>query len=879
MQDASTASMPLRLDGEQVARLGKLLDHALELPPAALEPWLAELARTEPGQATRLREMLAAREQPGFAGFTPASHGVDGVRRQHVPGDRLGAYELMRPLGRGGMAEVWLARRADGAFEREVALKIPLLGHMAEGTSERFSRECRILATLETPGIARLYDAGVDDDVPYIAMEYVPGEHINKWCDSRALDAPARIALFLQVLEAVGKAHAQNVIHRDLKPSNILVNTQGEVRLLDFGVARLLMTETNGDSLTRTYGRALTPEYASPEMLRGDPIDMRTDIYSAGVVLFQLLTGARPGARTTASTQAHANLPVALREVLQKALSASQEDRYPDAAAFAAALRPHALPPRRRQHWWLAAAALVLLGAGIWYFQGRFATSVVAPAAAVATPALAVLPFTDLSQARDQEYLADGLAEEILNQLAQVESLRLMARTSSFSFKGSSEDSRAIGRQLGVTHLLQGSVRKDGDQLRISTQLINASDGTQLWSKTYAREFKDVLAVQDEISRDVATALSIKLDVGALTRVAGGTTNIQAYEKFLQARAELAKENPGSWRTAQGLFREAAELDPGFGAAQMGLVRTLDGSVRSTSPSDPATMEIADILARSARATPDAPWVLNLQANYQLAHHRWAQVDATVQAIFRTPYGSRREIDPFGTYPAIYLKWLWLFNVGRVAESLRINEEWAQDDPLGSWASTNVLYQLPYAGRDAEMPAEYARNRKLTGGKTSYYTEWSMLFHLLREANPNPAQISAQLTRLNATANGNGTPDTLDVAVLGNLGDPQALRATLRGALAAPQHNHSLGYIAAYADAFGDRDLALAAIRKEAVDPVAYTPFRLPWVLWYPYKTGLRADPRFKDIMREIGLVDYWRQTGNWGDFCRPLGADDFECR
>ncbi len=874
MQDASTASVPLRPNGEQLARLSKLLDQALELSPIELEPWLAELARTEPGEAARLREMLAARDQPGFAGFMSGSLGINGAGRELAAGDRLGAYELIRPLGRGGMAEVWLARRADGAFDREVALKIPRVGHMAEGMVERFSRECRILATLETPGIARLYDAGVDAGLPYIAMEYVPGEHINKWCDSRGLATPERIALFLQVLEAVGKAHAQNVIHRDLKPSNILVNAHGEVRLLDFGVARLLMTETDASSLTRTYGRALTPEYASPEMLRGEPIDQRSDIYSAGVVLFELLTGTRPGTRTTASTQALGKLPAGLREVLTKALAPSPEDRYVEAAAFAAALRPHAVP-RRMQRGWIAAAVLALLGTGVWYFQAHTAR-VAAPAAASAQPALAVLPFADLSQAHDQEYLADGLAEEILNQLAQVQSLRLVSRTSSFSFKGKNEDSRDIGRQLGVTHLLEGSVRKDGDQLRITTQLIRTDDGTHLWSKTYAREFKDVLAVEDEISRDVATALSIKLDIGDLTRVAGGTTNIEAYEKFLQARAAVAKGGPDSWKVSQRLLREAAELDPGFGAAQAALVRSLNSAVSSTSPNDPAAREIAEILARSAAAAPGAPWVLHLQADDQLAHHRWTEVDAAVQAIFKTPYGSRRAIDPDGTYPAIYLKWLWLFNVGRVTESLRINEEWAQQDPLGAWASTNYLYQLPYAGRDAEMPAEYARNHTLGGANNSYYTEWSLLFHLLRAADVDTAAVKAQIIRLHDTDPDNR--NAIDTKVLDNLGNPQALRAVLRGEFAAPQNNHSLGYIAAYADAFGERDLALAAIRREALDPVAYTPWRLPWILWYPYKTGLRTDPRFKDIVREIGLVDYWRKTGNWGDFCKPVGADDFEC-
>ena len=225
-----------------------------------------------------------------------ATGALDGGRIDRHAGERLGAYELLRPLGAGGMAEVWLANRADGAFERQVALKIPHLRSVPAEITERFARECRILATLETPNIARLYDVGVDaTGAPYIAMEYVQGEPLVAWCDARELETPARIRLFVQVLDAVSYAHRRQVLHRDLKPSNILVTEQGEVRLLDFGVARLLRGDTDESSLTQAWGNALTPAYASPELLRGEPVDLRSDIFSLGVVLHELLTGARPG--------------------------------------------------------------------------------------------------------------------------------------------------------------------------------------------------------------------------------------------------------------------------------------------------------------------------------------------------------------------------------------------------------------------------------------------------------------------------------------------------------------------------------------------------------------------------------------------------------
>ena len=338
----------MSLTRPEMARLGELLDEALPLSLEQRRTWLDSLSSGDESLVRTLRDALL--DEEAAAGgpldrppcIEAGEPGKDAAAGRH-PGERLGAYELQRLLGSGGMADVWLACRTDGAFERQVALKIPRLQSRPVEMTARFALERNILATLEYPGIARLYDAGMDaSGVPYIAMEYVQGEPLVAWCDARGLDRKARIRLFLQVLDVVAYAHGRNVIHRDLKPSNIFVTDQGEVRLLDFGVARLLQPDTDSVLLTRAYGLAVTPEYASPELLHGEAIDARADIYSLGVVLHELLTGARPNQPTRPSTGDTTRLHGPLQEIVMQALQPDPGERYTDVASFAAALRSFA---------------------------------------------------------------------------------------------------------------------------------------------------------------------------------------------------------------------------------------------------------------------------------------------------------------------------------------------------------------------------------------------------------------------------------------------------------------------------------------------------------------------------------------------------------
>src|SRR5882672_6003829 len=323
----------MKISARTMAAVSGLLDQVLELPAAEREPWLQKLALTQPEMVPVLREMLAAREQSGFsqvlqtlprfAGDANAKVATSALRS----GERVGPYVLKRELGAGGMAVVWLAERADGAFKRDVALKLPMLSRLRRDLADRFERERDILAGLEHPNIARLYDAGVaEDGLPYLALEYVEGQPITSWCDSHRYGIRERLKLFLQVLNAVQYAHARQVIHRDIKPSNILVTEAGQVRLLDFGIAKLLIEGETAEEtqLTQLYGRAFTVDYASPEQLRGEPVTAASDIYALGVVLYELLTGKRPY-RIKATTAALIEQAIVNAEIARPSTHVEQE--------------------------------------------------------------------------------------------------------------------------------------------------------------------------------------------------------------------------------------------------------------------------------------------------------------------------------------------------------------------------------------------------------------------------------------------------------------------------------------------------------------------------------------------------------------------------
>ena len=489
-----------------------------------------------------------------------------------------------------------------------------------------------------------------------------------------------------------------------------------------------------------------------------------------------------------------------------------------------------------------------------------------------ARPSLAVLPFADLSQARDQEYLGDGLAEEILNQLAQVPALRLVGRTSSFSFKGKNEDLRTIGARLGVAHLLEGSVRKDGNQLRVTAQLVRADDGSHLWSKTYPRELRDVFAVQDEIARDVALALSVKLDAVTLNRAQGGTTNIDAYDRYLRWRQLFLSDRWDAEHDRQRvqLAREAVAFDPNFVLAWDALATSLRGLANEVDDTQAEQLraEAAKIRARIAQLAPDH-WSVKRERAYTLWREgKRAEAIAVAREMME---GGPLTFDHAVPYANL------MFAAGHLEEAVAVDEQIRAIEPV-MFHSRSLQWDYIAVRRYDQSDAEYRRGLALEGSQ--FDPTWVAFLRMLARKDADPKALRDLHRQLLQDVEAPDLPFFRDLGAV--LHDRKAMLAFLRNASANSAYR-GLSEIWLLADALGEADLAAAALREDMERRKGFKEGHMDWgsylSFWLAPYSSLRAHPEFKSLLIETGLADYWRQTGNWGDGCKPVGADDFQCQ
>ncbi len=598
------------LDQARWQRVREIFEAIADLPSDVVVERLTALCGHDHQLRAEVETLLAhdrAVDDPIGRAVVRAARGAAEETVATGAGRRLLHYRLTEPIGEGGMGVVW--RAADETLGRDVAIKLlpRSLGH-DERRLARFEREAKLLASLNHTNIAAIFSLHALDDVRFLAMEFVPGEDLAARLARGPMSLDEAVRVALQIAEALEEAHERGVVHRDLKPANVRLTPSGKVKVLDFGLAKAFADDLAGGSSTSSAavleplstrdGVVLgTAAYMPPEQARGAAVDKRSDIWAFGVVLFEMLAGRRPFAGGTTVDQLAAiitaepdwtmlpeDTPKGLVRLLQRCLHKDARRRLRDIGearielelvAAEAALPPPPEPEPGGVARWrggraLVAAAVVAAVMGA-FSLGRQSSALDTPRATA--PSLAVLPLLDLSAGPHEDYFADGLTEELLNLLARNPQLRVVGRTSSFRFRGASGDLRAIGRTLGVSSLLEGSVRRSGTNVRINVQLVNAEDGFHLWSSSYDRDLDGLLQVQDEIAGAVASALQVSSPGGVSPAPPPGG-NGPAYNAFLQGKYFRGRNTRDGLDKAAAYFEEAVRLDPGFARAWAGLSYT-----------------------------------------------------------------------------------------------------------------------------------------------------------------------------------------------------------------------------------------------------------------------------------------------------------------
>ena len=519
------------------------------------------------------------------------------------------AYTVERELGGGGMSRVFLA--TDTRLGRRVVVKVLSPDLMASVSADRFEREIRLAARLQHPHIVPLLSAGDVGGIPYYTMPFVEGASLRDRLAAGPLPQTEAQSILRDVARALAYAHRQGIVHRDIKPENVLL-AEGVAMVADFGVARALSAATtlSGDVLTQVGMQIGTPAYMAPEQAAGDPdVDFRADLYAFGVMAYELLAGQHPfaGKRNMhALVAAHlteqpkpltthaSDVKASLSTIVMQCLGKDPAERPESASAIVRALDGAQTP--------------------------NAASASTTPPATKAVPGIAVLPFTNMSGDPENEYFSDGITDDLIGALTPLKGLKVAARTSSFAFKGKSVELATIGATLGVRSVLQGSVRRAGNRVRVTVQLMNAIEGTQLWSERYDRNLDDIFAIQDEIVRGIVDQLKVTLGLEqtvAAQLVAPQTDDLEAYQLCLRGREAAYLRSPASLRRAIEYFRQALGRDPDYARAHIGLAEAHIGlGVYQYIPTIEANEVAMSALQAAERLRPDLA----------LVHVLWGQL-------------------------------------------------------------------------------------------------------------------------------------------------------------------------------------------------------------------------------------------------------------
>jgi serine/threonine-protein kinase len=730
-------------------------------------------------------------------------------------------YSLDRELGQGGMAVVYLAH--DLRHDREVALKVLRPEISAEIGAERFLREIKLAAGLTHPHILPVFDSGEADGLLFYVMPSMEGRSLRERMDrERQLPLADALRITREVASALDYAHRHNVVHRDIKPENILLHEDAAM-VADFGIGKALSGE--GASLTQTGLSLGTPAYMSPEQAAGElGADGRSDLYSLGCVLYEMLAGEPPFTGISAQAiiakrfispipkiRTTRDVPEAVDSAVTRALARTPVDRFASAAEFAAALRD---------------------------IQREPAACAAAEPARANPRAIAVLPLSNMSADPENEYFADGMTEEIINALAKVPAMQVASRTSSFAFKGKEVDVRQIGEKLGVSSVLEGSVRKVGNRIRITAQLISVENGYHLWSESYDRQLEDVFAVQDEISRAIVDALKLRLADDA-AQVVAPTKNLEAYTLYLKGRFFFVKLSEPGLRKALDLFQRALLQDPGFARAYAGIADVWCNLADDWVAPDEAYPRAKAAAERALQRDPELAEAIT-SIGKVLCWHEWDFAAAEAQlarAVALSPNYAE----------AHYVHGTALPLVGRLDDAIETMAKALKLDPLSvhysEWLARFLLYAHDYDGaiaqahRTLEMDEvcirapHYIGSAYLAMGDAETALTWYRRAQALEKA---VRSYDAMIVRALAALGQREEADAIMLRL-----EEESRQQYLRSEILA------MGYAAV-----GDLDRAFDSLERAFQARSA----GLIYLHLDPGYAPLRGDPRYADLVGRIGL-------------------------
>ncbi len=931
------------MSAESAARwqqVKQLFTAALERAPQQRTVYLTEACGEDVALRGEIEALLAAHHDAGTF--------LDSGRRANelAAGETLGPYEIVELIGAGGMGQVYRAK--DSRLGRDVAIKIIPSGRQQESTLQRFAVEARAAGSINHPNILAVYDIGTYQGGPYLVSELLTGKTLREVLNGKPLPPATTIDYATQLAQGLCAAHDHGVVHRDLKPENLFATNEGRLKILDFGIAKLVAEATPAEASTITGTVVGTVGYMSPEQLRGERADQRSDIFAFGVILHEMLSGQPAFKRDTPveignailheePRELPAGIPADLKRLVRRCLEKRPKDRFQSAHDIvtqlattrpaATALIPVFAELKRRRvfralvgysiasfavlqiiepimhglHWPDAALSYVVValavgfpivvalawifdvnagriertptaapGGGSKYLRGFRLTlllvgvgllaaipglvyyfvlhggprpaaeapgnPVVAASGLGADPSIAVLPLSSLSSDKEQEYFSDGLTEELMNLLAKVPGLRVAARTSTFAFKGKNEDLGVIAQKLHVGAILEGSVRKAGNRIRISTTLINVADGQKLlWAETYNRNLSDVFAVQDEIAQAVVTALKLKL-LQAPTSKEYRAANPEAYNQYLLGQQFLHRRSAENMPLAVQAFEKAVTLDPNYSLAWAGLAwaRLWDLDAARTAASMAAGRERAFAAAEKAVAlNPDLP-----EGYIQRGLQRWLRTwdwDGARADLERALALSPQNGEVLNAYALFVLR-----PSGRLPEAVATQRKATELDPLNPvlwFAFGNTLLESGQLG-----PGRDALNRSLEIEPKQSYAPYLLGISFLLDQKPAMAQA--------AFLRSTGESYHLAGAAMAqhDLGHPGESQRALDKLIASFGHRNAyeIGQVYAWR---GDKDHSFEWLQRAVAQHEEIQQLKVD-----PLLRHLRGDQRYTALLKQLNL-------------------------